>query len=414
VLIIWAVTAVSVAGVILRPFGWPEAVWAVAGAVVLVVSGLLPLSAALRGVADGTDVYFFLIGMMLLSALARREGLFDWLAARVARRAGGSATKLFMLVYAMGTVVTVFLSNDATAVVLTPAVAAVARAAGSKNPLPFLLVCAFIANAASFVLPISNPANLVIYGDSLPRLLAWLPLYALPSAIAIGVTLLLLWLTQRAALGQPIGVGPVAPRLSRSGALAAAGIAVTAILLLTVSAAGLSLGLPTFLAACATAAAVLVPKRESPWPVITGISWSILPLVAGLFVLVAGLGAAGVTAALSHAMQSAARTAPGAAIWANGLLVGFGCNMVNNLPAGLIAGHAAQAAHLAQKLRAALLIGVDLGPNLSVTGSLATILWLDALRRENLVVSAWSFLRIGIVVMPPALLLTLAGIFLSH
>ncbi len=411
---IWVVTALSVAGVILRPFGWPEAIWAVAGAFILVVTGLLPITAALHGVAQGTDVYFFLTGMMLLSALARREGLFDWLAAQVASRAAGSATRLFLLVYAMGTVVTVFLSNDATAVVLTPAVAAVARAAGSKNPLPFLLVCAFIANAASFVLPISNPANLVIYGDSIPKLLSWLPLYALPSAIAIAATLLLLWLTQRAALRQPIGAQIDRPKLSRPGALAAAGICATAVMLLAVSAAGISLGLPTFLAACATAGAVLIPKRESPGPVIAEISWSILPLVAGLFVLVAGLDASGVTAALSHVMQSAVQTSPGTAIWASGLLVGFGCNLVNNLPAGLIAGHAAQAAHLAQNLRAALLVGIDLGPNLSVTGSLATILWLDALRRENLVVTGWAFLRIGIVIMPAALLLTLAGIFLSH
>ena len=114
---------------ILRPFAWPEFIWAVAGAALLVGLGLLPAADALAGVAKGTDVYLFLIGMMLLAELARQEGLFDWLAARAARLARGSATRLFTLVFAVGTVVTVFLSNDATAVVLTPAVAAVAKAA---------------------------------------------------------------------------------------------------------------------------------------------------------------------------------------------------------------------------------------------------------------------------------------------
>ncbi|MDT9115758.1 SLC13 family permease, partial [Escherichia coli] len=85
-------------------------------------------------------------GMMLLSEIARKEGLFDWLAAHAVRAAKGSATRLFLLVYLVGTVVTVFLSNDACAVVLTPAVFAATKAAGVKQPLPYLFICAFIAN----------------------------------------------------------------------------------------------------------------------------------------------------------------------------------------------------------------------------------------------------------------------------
>jgi arsenical pump membrane protein len=118
------------------------------------------------------------------------------LSARAARLARGSANRLFVLVFGVGTLVTVFLSNDATAIVLTPAVAAVVRAAKAPQPLPYLLVCAFIANAASFVLPISNPANLVIYGSQMPPLLEWLPRYALPSLAAILATYAVLWLTQ--------------------------------------------------------------------------------------------------------------------------------------------------------------------------------------------------------------------------
>ncbi len=409
---IWVVAALSVAGVILRPFGWPEAVWAVAGAVALVIFGLLPVGAALQGVAEGADVYLFLTGMMLLSELARREGLFTWLAALVARRAAGSASKLFLLVYGMGTVVTVFLSNDATAVVLTPAVAAVARAAGAKDARPFLLICAFIANAASFVLPISNPANLVIYGAHMPSLLRWLPLYALPSAASIFVTFLVLRFSQRAALREAVGVADV-PRLSRGAALAASGICGTAFVLLLASAFGISLGLPTFLAGCATALVVLVSQGQMPWPVLRNMSWGVLPLVAGLFVLVAGLDASGLTASLAALLRGQAQAAPSRTVWAVGLLLGFGCNLVNNLPAGLIAGHAVQAAAVSAKIRAAVLVGVDLGPNLSVTGSLATILWLAALRREGLHVTPWTFLKLGLVIMPAALLCALACIFMQ-
>jgi arsenical pump membrane protein len=77
------------------------------------------------------------------------------------------------------------------------------------------------------------------------------------------------------------------------------------------------------------------------------------------------------------------------------------------LPVGLIAGSVARSDHLPPSIVQALLIGVDLGPNLSVTGSLATILWLVALRREKIDVTAWRFLRLGLLVTPPALLAAL-------
>ncbi len=132
----WMIAAVATVGVIIRPFGLPEAIWAVTGAALLVVLQLLSPNDALTGLAKGTDVYLFLTGMMLLSEIARQEGLFDWLAAVAIRRAKGSANRLFWLIYGVGTVVTVFLSNDATAVVLTPAVAAAVKAAKAGQPLP--------------------------------------------------------------------------------------------------------------------------------------------------------------------------------------------------------------------------------------------------------------------------------------
>jgi len=199
---IWAIAALSIFGVIARPWKLPEATWAVSGAVMLVVFGLLPWSDALKAVAKGTDVYLFLSGMMLLAELARKEGLFDFLAGRAARLAGGSAMKLFALVYGVGILVTVFLSNDATAAVLTPAVFAATKAAKVKDPLPYPLICAFIANAASFVLPISNPAILIIFRDHMPPLLQWLRRFALPSLLSIAVTYAVLWFTQRDSLRQ--------------------------------------------------------------------------------------------------------------------------------------------------------------------------------------------------------------------
>src|ERR1700677_3525836 len=214
--LIWSIAAGTIAGVLFRPKDWPEAVWACLGAFLLVVSGLLPLSEAGRAIAKGTDVYLFLTGMMLLSELARREGVFDWLASLAVTAAKGSRARLFSLIYLVGIFVTVFLSNDATAVVLTPAVYAAVKRAGTKA-LPYLLICAFIANAASFVLPISNPANLVVYGKHLPALFPWLRTFLLPSLCSIAATYIVLrWLSRKDLQGK-VQDGGEAAKLSGEG-----------------------------------------------------------------------------------------------------------------------------------------------------------------------------------------------------
>jgi arsenical pump membrane protein len=135
-----------------------------------------------------------------------------------------------------------------------------------------------------------------------------------------------------------------------------------------------------------------------------------LPLVAGLFVLVEALDRSGVLKALIRVLQMAANRSAMVTTWVAGVTLALICNLVNNLPAGLLAGSVESASHVPRQVASAVLIGVDLGPNLSVTGSLATILWLSALRRENQQVSAWSFLKLGALVMPPALLLAIAAL----
>jgi arsenical pump membrane protein len=350
--------------------------------------------------------------MMLIAELARQEGLFDWLAALAVEHAHGSPQRLFSLVYSVGMVVTVFLSNDATAVVLTPAVYAAARAAGG-TPLPYLFVCAFIANAASFVLPISNPANLVIFGERMPHLAAWLWQFGLPSVIAITATYLTLRLSLRRALARD-QIAPTfeKPQLSHGGRLTAYGIGAIAVALLCCSALDLQLGLPTFICGAVTTTIVLALNRQSPWPVMKSISWGVLPLVAGLFVLVEALAHTGVIASISRALHDATASSITGATWEAGILTGLAGNVMNNLPVGLIAGSVVAADNLPPQIIGAMLIGVDLGPNLSVTGSLATILWLVSLRREGLEVGTWDFLRLGLLIMPPALVLSIATMIL--
>ena len=410
-LAICAIAALTILGILIRPRNWPEAVWPSIGALLLLTFRLLTPAQAWHAVRQGSSVYLFLAGMMILAELARRQGLFDYLATHAVTAARGSRTRLFLLVYGVGIVVTAVLSNDATAVVLTPAVYAAVKK--TRVPvLPYLLICAFIANAASFVFPISNPANLVIFGKHMLPLRDWVAVFALPSTISIFATYIALRLVNRDSLRGAIDIEPGATVLSHSGRIVGLGILASAIALLAASAFNRDLGLATFLAAALVFVAVLLFDRTAFLPVLKSASWSILPLVAGLFVIVEALTTIGLAGEVRRALHDLNSFPPLAASLAASFGIAAASNIANNLPVALLAGSVVQD-HVPILLRHALVIGVDLGPNFSITGSLATILWLIAIRREGENVSFWQFLGIGVLVTAPALFLTTFALLIS-
>jgi arsenical pump membrane protein len=406
---VWIISLSSILAMLLRPRKIAEAWWVCAGALLLIALRLVPLTRAAHAVREGLDVYLFLAGMMILAEMAREEGVFDWAAALAATHARGSSRRLFLLIYCVGVVVTALLSNDATAVVLTPAVLAVVRHA-QVRPRSHLLACAFIANAASFVFPISNPANLVVFGRGLPPLSAWLGVFLLPSLASIVVTFAALSWCERSDLSSPIVAAPHAEPLTTEGRLALTGLLLAAAALITASALGLSLGAPTCCAAVFALAVVAFRNPRILRSVFTGVSWSVLPLVAGLFVIVEALQGVGLLRAGLAGISASAHMPAWLAKGAFAFAVALASNGMNNLPVGLMSGAALRQMNHPAPLTHAVLIGVDLGPNLSVTGSLATILWLIALRRENVEITAWEFLKVGVVAMPLALIASLLAL----
>lgn len=410
-LLVPLIVTLSILLMLIRPRGIAEVYWVGAGAVLLIALRLVPLRLALGAAAEGTDVYLFLTGMMLLSELARERGVFDWLSSIALRQARCSRARLFTLIYCIGTLVTIFMSNDATAVVLTPAVLAAVRKA-KVPPLPYLFACALIANAASFVLPISNPANLVVFHGGVPPLAHWLASFGAPSVCSILTSYAVMRLLFRADLRGSTHFEDGLKPLNSDGKIVLGGLASMIAVLLMASAYGKDLGLPTCLAALAITIVVSIKSRSNPIALAKEISWGTLALVAGLFIMVDAVRSIGAlrltTAALTWAEHLPA--VPGVLL--TSLTVGAANNIINNLPLGLLAGETLQAAHTHGLLADAILIAVDLGPNLSVTGSLATILWLIALRRERLDVSFWDFLKVGAIAMPCALLASMAAAIL--
>lgn len=392
-----------------RPRNVPEYIWAVGGAVLLILFRLLSPANAWVAIRAGTSVYLFLAGMMLLAELARQHGVFDWLAELALEHAHGSQLRLFGLVYAIGIIVTALLSNDATAVLLTPAVLAVVRRT-KTSPLPYLFACAFVANAASFVLPISNPANLVVFAGHLPTLGQWMRIFLLPAVGAIGMTFLLLWLRSRRDLRPRMQDGVKPAALNAMGQRAAVGVLVAAGALLATSALGGPVGPATAIAGLLAMLFVARAKGQVMVAALRNVSWGIIPLVAGLFVMVQALKGVGALQICAAGLESAARWTPIAGLSATAFSIGILANAINNLPTGLVGAAAVNAAHVSARMHAAVLLGINLGPNLSITGSLATILWLTALQRENIRVSGRQFLRAGMLLMPCALLVAVLAL----
>ncbi len=402
---LWAVAGLTFGAIVLRPRGVPEVVWASIGAAVLLAAGLVPVRAAASAIAGGADVYFFLAGMIAIAEIARGAGVFVWIAQLLTRASAGSGVRVFCGVYLIGIVVTALLSNDATILLLTPAAIAIAQRLG-RSPLPLVYACAFVANAAGFLLPISNPANLLVFAE-LPAAVTWTQAFALSSAASVVLTgaLLFMWFRRDLAPGNP--AGPVA--FADAGRAVPAGVACVALsCLMLVAAAVFHFPVGRTALACAVVSAVVMASAERRFPlVLRRGSWSIIPLVAALLVIVRGLDSSGaVQSARGLLMQAAALPRLQADLAAGGAVTLL-ANVLNNLPAAAILRYALQAPGPAPWLAHAALIGIDLGPNLAVSGSLATILWLMILRRANIRVSAWEFTRIGAFVTIPTLALAL-------
>jgi arsenical pump membrane protein len=246
----------------------------------------------------------------------------------------------------------------------------------------------------------------------MPPLLDWIKTFALPSIVAITATYLLLRVSQHSPLRGSIDSDQDSTVLSQSGRVVGFGIAGSAIGLLAASTFHRDLGLVTFVAAVLVFAVVLLFDRRAFFPVIQEASWSILPLVAGLFVIVRALDTTGAVMEARRALHDLNVFPP----LIGALVASFGSaavsNIANNLPVALLAGSVVQD-HVPRLLRHALVVGVDLGPNFSITGSLATILWLIAIRREGETIGFLQFLRLGVVITTPALLLATCALLIN-
>lgn len=363
---------------------------ALAAGLAALATGILP-QPAFAGLAGRTvPILAFVLAMSLVTELVDEAGLFRAVTGRLAALGRGRVFTLWLLVIALATVSTVFLSLDTTAVLVTPVVVLLAMHAGIP-PLPFALTSIWLANTASLLLPVSNLTNLLAQERLGLSPVQFAGLVWAPALVGLLVPITLLWLAFRRDLRGLYRPRPVRPASDRPLLLLAAG---TLVVLLPALVSGLPVQYPA-LAAAVFLLAVFLRRRPQAlrWSMVP---WRPLMLTAGLFMLMEALHANGLTQLLDGVAGS------GEGLPALLQLAGVGAgaaNAVNNLPAYLALEPVADSpARLA-----ALLIGVNLGPLVSPWASLATLLWHERLRVLNVPVRWGGFALAGLV----AVLLTL-------
>ncbi len=409
-LALFLLTAVAVT---LRPKGIWEGVWPLLAVVLALLAGILTLADASRGIRSSLDVLAFFAGLLLLAGAIRSHGALGGLLDRVERWSGTSTRRLLLTVAAATVVVTALLSNDAAALILAPELFARLRRRG-LSVAPFALLIAFIANAASLLLPISNPVNLLILDRSNLALAVYLPTVSPAAVVAVLITAVACLPAVARLLPSTTAPAPMAAWSSSRPTRARWWLATLLFALIVTdvvfAAFRLPIGPPTL--GAGLVAATVVSLEGAGMAPLRNLSWSILALVAGFAVLASGLARAGW---LAHAAASLA----GAGGWLSGFYVGMVTagisGGINNLPDALLVTSALQGGghHVGPPILAAI-TGADLGPNLAPLGSLSTILILAAARRSGEPVSWSRTLRLGLLIGPLALVPSLVLVAFNH
>jgi arsenical pump membrane protein len=399
----------------LRPRRWSEAWWTMLAAIAMLGLGLVTPHQALAVVGSGKNTLLFLLSLLALSQLIGKSGFFDWAAIRCALIAKGNAHSLYRNAFVVGAIITAILSLDTTAVMLTPVMLALVKRL--KVPAsPYVLLCAFVANVGSLLLPISNLTNLLFADAFHQTFAAFAARMILPQIVALVSTYAILrWHFRRElpatfdteSLPEP---GSVVP--NRAYFLVC--IAVLVAVLAGYFVAPL-FGLEPWVFAFA-ASAVLLTAGMANGRVRIGfvreIAWDLFPFVIGLFIAVQGIENLGLVGIAAGGLAKMSPDSPRMLLAAAGATA-VASNIVNNLPAALIARSVLLGAHAHTGTVLAALIGSNVGPMITPFGSLATMLVLALARRDGEEVRAGELVALGLRAVPVIVVLTALSLSLT-
>jgi arsenical pump membrane protein len=391
---------------VIRPFGWPEAVVAVPAAGVVIVTGAISLGHAREEAERLGPVIGFLAAVLVLAQLCDDEGLFHACGAWMARSAAGRPRRLLAQVFAAASVITAVLSLDATIVLLTPVVFATAARLGAR-PKPHVYACTHLSNTASLLLPVSNLTNLLVFAASGLSFTRFAALMALPWLVAIACE----YAVFRRFFAADLDAGAQAPPAAESPELpvfALVTVACTLAGFVLTSAVGINPAWAAFAGAMVLAVRALAQRRTTATAIARAAAVPFLAFVLALGIVVRTVVDHGLATGLGHLIPGGTGLA---ALLGIAALAAVLANVINNLPAVLVLLPLTAPSGPGAIL--AVLLGVNIGPNLTYAGSLATLLWRRIVQEHDSDVELGEFTRLGVFTVPAALGLSVLALWTS-
>jgi arsenical pump membrane protein len=413
-IVIFAITLVLI---IVRPKTLTEGTAAALGAIAILIAGVISLDDAYDVLKSTYNILLFFLGLMVISTIADQAGFFKWCAQKAVTLAKGSARRLLLVVFGLGVLITAFFSNDATALILTPIVFVLVTRFKLK-PLPYVFACAFIANTASMLLPVSNPVNLLAVDSFKITLGEYLKFTLLPSLVAITINIgLFMFIFRKDIAASFKDEQPEPPvKIDAFFRFVCVVLSLTAVGYVLASV----YGKPVFWPATGGAAALLAGgfafRRLRLRGVASGISWSIFIFIFGLALLVRGLENKEVTQAIGEAVAHVSSAGTLWAVIAVSLGTAIGANLVNNwsmmmISVSSLASVSGTVLSFDRSLIYASVLGADMGPNITILGSLSSMLWLVLLRQRGLDIKPVQYVKLGLTVMPLMLIISALSIY---